>query len=316
MSRMRQIGLSAMAAALVSVLAGCAGAPSGVETAKSPESPAAVELGGGAAQPSQGASPGDARDAQAPASAGRGAASEAIEDGAVARPEGEAKQEAAADARPGLGTEWGETRTSRITTAPFLRADADHPFVMASVFYNDAQGARALAGSPTFQRTGAQAFPVAGGAVLMGLRAEDGRFLNAFTAEGNRFVVGEAGMRYSIVLRNVTDGRFECVVSVDGLDVIDGEAAAFAKRGYILPPHGEVEIDGFRQSMDEVAAFRFGSVRGSYANRKHGDSRNVGVIGVALFHERGASPWTPDEVLRRQNANPFPGQFATPPGTP
>ena len=103
-------------------------------------------------------------------------------------------------------------------------------------------------------------------------------------------------------------------MSVDGLDVLDGQAASFAKRGYLIDPHGEVEIDGFRQSLDTVAAFRFGSVRSSYAAQKHGDTRNVGVIGVALFHERGTTPWNPREIQRRNDANPFPGQFATPPG--
>jgi hypothetical protein len=82
-----------------------------------------------------------------------------------------------------------------------------------------------------------------------------------------------------------------------------------------VDPRGELEVDGFRQSMDTVAAFRFGSVRGSYAAQKTGDSRNVGVIGVAIFNERGTNPfpWTADEVQRRRDANPFPGQFATPP---
>ena len=74
-----------------------------------------------------------------------------------------------------------------------------------------------------------------------------------------------------------------------------------------------VEIDGFRQSMDEVAAFRFGSVRGSYAGQK-GNDRNVGVIGVAVFAERGATqPWTEREIGRRETADPFPGRFAAPP---
>ena len=79
---------------------------------------------------------------------------------------------------------------------------------------------------------------------------------------------------------------------------------------------GELEIDGFRQSSDTVAAFRFGSVRNSCAGQKHGDTRNVGVIGVALFHERGSNPlsFSSDEVQKRHDANPFPGQFATPPG--
>jgi hypothetical protein len=216
--------------------------------------------------------------------------------------------------RPGLGTEWGETRTSHITTVPFVRADPDQPMATATLFYNDEEGAQAMASGSGFRRTGGS-FPVAGGAVSVALRDEGGRFLSGFVAGGRSFVVGEAGRRYSIVLRNQTDNRFECVLSVDGLDVLDGREASPEKRGYLLDPHGELEIDGFRQSMDSVAAFRFGSVRGSYANQKHGDTRNVGVIGVALFHERGSNPfpWTRDEVDRRRNADPFPGRFAAPP---
>jgi hypothetical protein len=56
-------------------------------------------------------------------------------------------------------------------------------------------------------------------------------------------------------------------------------------------------------------------VRGSYANQKHGDTRNVGVVGFTFFHERGTNPWpwTREEVERRQTANSSSGQFATPP---
>jgi hypothetical protein len=100
---------------------------------------------------------------------------------------------------------------------------------------------------------------------------------------------------------------------VDGLDVINSQTGSFANRGYIVSPFSTVEIDGFRRSLDTVAAFRFGSVHGSYATKKD-DDRNVGVIGVALFHERGSRfPWTNDEVNRRHDANPFPGEFAEPP---
>jgi len=217
--------------------------------------------------------------------------------------------------RPGLGTEWGETRSSSITTVAFQRAEPTNPFGMASLFYNDEQGAQASASLAGFRRTSGGMTPVAGGALLVGLRDETGAFLNGFVAGEKNFVVGEAGRRYSIVIRNRTPNRVECVVSVDGLDVIDGRSAAFNKRGYLVQPHGELEIDGFRQSVDAVAAFRFGSVRGSYAGQKTGDTRNVGVIGFAFFHERGTNPFpfTQDEARRRQEANPFPGQFATPP---
>ena len=94
--------------------------------------------------------------------------------------------------------------------------------------------------------------------VPAGLRDESGSFLTGFVSGGRDFVVGEAGRRYTIVLKNMTGQRFECVVSVDGLDVLDGKDASFQKRGYLLDPHAELEVDGFRQSVDAVAAFRFG----------------------------------------------------------
>lgn len=217
-------------------------------------------------------------------------------------------------ARPGLGTEWGETLNSRITSTAFVRADSSSPFSTSSMFYNDASGARAMANAAGTARATSGMFSVSGGIVSMGLRDENGHFLSGFVSGGNNYVVGEAGTRYTIVLRNRSQLRFEIVLSVDGLDVIDGKAAAFSKRGYILDPHGELEVDGFRQSVDQVAAFRFGSVSGSYASQKHGETRNVGLVGVAIFHERGTDPWAwNNEVDTRHKANPFPGQFATPP---
>jgi hypothetical protein len=132
-------------------------------------------------------------------------------------------------------------------------------------------------------------------------------------------LAGETGQRYSIRIENRTNQRFELVASVDGLDVVDGKLASLNKRGYIVGPHGRVVIDGYRRSMSEVAAFRFGSVRDSYAAQtgEQGD-RNVGVIGVALFSERGAAigpdPYDLDtEAGRREAADPFPGRFAAPP---
>jgi hypothetical protein len=224
------------------------------------------------------------------------------------------KKETGSD-RPGLATQWGETRTSKITTVPFLRGDPETPFAMVSLFYNDEQGARAMANFSGFRRVsdGTQRGP--GGVVTVGLRGDDGRFLSGYQAGGKNYVIGEAGARYTIVVKSNAPQRVEAVISVDGLDVLDGKPASFKKRGYLIEAGGEVAIDGFRQSTETVAAFRFGSVRDSYAEKKHGDSRNVGVIGVAVFHERGSNPhpWTVEEVDRRNDANPFPGQFATPP---
>ncbi len=98
--------------------------------------------------------------------------------------------------------------------------------------------------------------------------------------------MGSMGERYRIRITNPTSRRVEAVVSVDGLDAIDGKTAGFDdKRGYVILPYGDVTVEGFRTSLDQVATFRFSPVRDSYAGRK-GQDRNVGVIGVAFFPER------------------------------
>jgi hypothetical protein len=80
------------------------------------------------------------------------------------------------------------------------------------------------------------------------------------------------------------------VVSVDGRDVVDGKPGDFrSKGGYVVQPYGFVDIDGWRVSQREAAAFRFTSVSRSYAGRM-GNPRNVGVIGVAVFPERTYVP--------------------------
>jgi hypothetical protein len=104
-------------------------------------------------------------------------------------------------------------------------------------------------------------------------------------SSGRKYVLGEHGARYTIRVANPSSRRVEVVVSVDGLDVIDGKAAGFGKRGYVVNPYSEVRIDGWRTSMHSVAAFRFGRVADSYAART-GSARNVGVVGVAVFAER------------------------------
>lgn len=110
--------------------------------------------------------------------------------------------------------------------------------------------------------------------------------LPAFAArDGRRFVLGTVGVRYRIRLVNPTPSRMEAVVSVDGLDVLDGKPANLGKDGYIVPAFGEITIDGWRTSLDEVAAFRFSPIAASYAARTE-HARNVGVIGAAFFRER------------------------------
>jgi hypothetical protein len=216
--------------------------------------------------------------------------------------------------RPGLGTTWGENVYSRVEMRPFVRA-SDSPFAAVRLHYNDAEGVAAqmnYVGAPALAPT--YAWTPHGG-ISIALVDEYGNVLPGGQAAGRTLVVGQNGNRYNIVLQNRSGGRYEVVASVDGLDVIDGRPADLGKRGYILEPYATLTIDGFRRSDDQVAAFRFGTVADSYAARSSGD-RNVGVVGVAMFSERG-SAWTTDELWRRDTANPFPGDparsYARPP---
>jgi hypothetical protein len=111
-------------------------------------------------------------------------------------------------------------------------------------------------------------------------------------------VLGALGQRYLLRVRNGSGRRVEVVVSVDGRDVIDGRPAAWQKRGYLVEPHSEVTIDGYRLSTESVAAFRFSSVPRSYASRM-GDARDVGVIGAAIFPERAIHPGPPLAIPER-----------------
>lgn len=215
--------------------------------------------------------------------------------------------------RPGLGTVFGEDRDSRIHHVVFHRANPERPFAVAQLFYNDREGLEAMSRESARFDHGDGGFSVMDGAVTVRLLSAQGRPLPAFEVASRDYVLGENGQAYLIEVRNRTGNRIEAVATVDGLDVVDGEEGSFEKRGYVIEPFDVLLIDGFRRSTDTVATFRFGSVRDSYAGRK-GKARNVGVVGVALFQERGSDfPWTSREVELRHTADPFPGRFAQPP---
>lgn len=105
------------------------------------------------------------------------------------------------------------------------------------------------------------------------------------------WVAGEDGQPYALRLTNVSGARVLVVLSVDGVNVVTGESADPAQSGYVLAPYASAEIDGWRKSMHEVAAFRFSSTGDSYAART-GRPFDLGVIGAAVFREAVVhEPW-------------------------
>ncbi len=158
------------------------------------------------------------------------------------------------------------------------------------------------------------------GSVTVEVTDGDGRKLPAFNHHSDVWVLGQRGDRYRVRVKNHGGQRLEAVVSVDGRDAIDGQAASWQKRGYIVPAWGEVVVDGFRLSSEQVAAFRFSSVKDSYA-AKTGSARDVGVIGVAVFRERSyprpePKPIEPRWNERSDNDKRSPSKSAPPAGAP
>lgn len=212
--------------------------------------------------------------------------------------------------KAGLGTAYGEQRFSSVRSTTFRRANPTTPDAVLALRYNDAQGVDQMAHYKTGgypQRASSQA-----GIFTVTLRDEANNPLPGAQIGGDLYAVGEAGARYTIGVENNSAYRYEVVASVDGLDVVDGSEADFTKRGYVLDPYTSFVIEGWRTGDDTVAAFRFSDMDDSYAGRV-GKGRNIGVIGVAFFHEEGQASY--DELRRRDQADPFPNRYAPPPPT-
>ena len=121
--------------------------------------------------------------------------------------------------------------------------------------------------------------------VSISLESPGGGGVQTFWHGGSLYVAGQNGARYNLRLQNNTSERVEAVVSVDGRDVVSGQLGNYkSQRGYVIDPYGSVVIEGFRQSLDQVAAFRFTDIGNSYSARR-GSGQHVGVIGVAVFKE-------------------------------
>jgi hypothetical protein len=107
--------------------------------------------------------------------------------------------------------------------------------------------------------------------------------LNKINFKGDTWVEGKDQKEYSLKITNQCSTRVLAVVSVDGLNVLNGKKAGFEDSGYVVDR--EVIIPGWRKSADNTAAFYFTYPGDSYAERV-GKGQNVGVIGVAFFAEK------------------------------
>jgi hypothetical protein len=133
-----------------------------------------------------------------------------------------------------------------------------------------------------------------------------GEVLPTYRHAGRLYVAGTPGEKYAVRITNRTGARTLNVVSVDGINAVTGETAAAEQNGYVLHGGQSFEVNGWRKSTSEVAAFYFTRLPDSYAARTDRPD-NVGVIGVAVFREWQRPPQAlrqaPGAPAARESAN-------------
>lgn len=134
--------------------------------------------------------------------------------------------------RPGLGTGWGSEVKSDIGYTHFVRSSSK-PTGTSAIYYNDKEGVAAMAGNWKYSGKGMQ--QAANGLVEWGVKGGWSDLKN-YHSSGRRYVVGRNDSNYTLVVKNRCHSRLEVVMSVDGLDVMDGKDGSLKKRGYIIQP--------------------------------------------------------------------------------
>ncbi|WP_370878289.1 hypothetical protein [Variovorax paradoxus] len=223
---------------------------------------------------------------------------------------------AAAPAPAQLGTQWGEGIESKTRSVVAKRLSAQ-PDEVASLGYNEASAVRRDAGQNPERRLN---LLLAQGDVEWSVLDENARPLPLQRARRSADMfrlAGIEGARYTLRFRNLSDRSYEVIATVDGLDVLNGKPGSLRNGGYVLRPQQVLDIEGFRKSQSEVAAFRFAAPGRAYAaNTEAGDVRNIGVIGAAFFElEQPEAPRRArrDATPPQPNAFPADASYAPPP---
>ena len=184
-----------------------------------------------------------------------------------------------------LGTKWGDEVDSVVTTVD-LRRVSEYPVEQMQVFYAD----------KNYSGRTLNSMSMLAGKVDFSISTDNGT-LPLFRDSNKYYVRGQSGQAYRLVYHNNSDNTYEVVASVDGLDVLDGSEASRYSSGYVLSPHDDLVIEGFRKSENAVASFIFSKPDDSYAaNSEAGSIQNTGVIGTVFYelydpnHRRSNQP--------------------------
>ena len=172
-----------------------------------------------------------------------------------------------------LGTVWGDEIHSVVDSVIATRKSAE-PILTISIRYAD----KAFHGKSLNQLS------MMGGKISMSINDDNGKPYPITRENQNYYLSAKKDKSYTLTYQNHTEHTYEIVSSVDGIDVLTGDSASVYHSGYVLYPHGTLNIEGFRKSDTAVASFTFGTPADSYANHNiQGDINNTGIIGTAVY---------------------------------
>jgi hypothetical protein len=129
----------------------------------------------------------------------------------------------------------------------------------------------------------------------------NGRPIREYGHRGNTYIEGRNSQAYTLRLKNNTAREVMAVISVDGIDVIDGLPATENSRGYIVPAYQSVEVKGWRSSLSTVNDFVFGTKSEAYSTQTQKTEVNCGVIGVKVYAEKEDREDRLAELIKMRN---------------
>lgn len=207
------------------------------------------------------------------------------------------EQNAQVSADEKLGTKWGDEVTSHVTEVNLKRL-SDQPIAESQVRYANKQ----------YQGKTVNSISLAAGKISFSIVDDVDAVLPLFREGQSYFLAGQDGQSYQLKYENHTDSTFEVVVSVDGIDVLDGSTASRTNSGYVLHPHSELKIEGFRKSDSAVASFTFSKPEDAYAaNSNNGSIQNTGIIGTVIYQLE--TPDSKDDINDSSKYAPPPKAF-------
>jgi len=113
---------------------------------------------------------------------------------------------------------------------------------------------------------------------------------DAVDGSGRLYFEAREGRAYALRLSNRSHERLGALVIVDGLNAISGEREEIGRgrpgRLYVLAPWAQVEVRGWRTSLDQVRQFTFVDERSSYASRVGKANNRMGWVEVAVYRDR------------------------------